>query len=112
MDISINLIHLLSFSFSADVGQSRVPYPVASTTKETADVVSDKEAAATRLASAKDAARAAYAYQPGKTYRTKRVFKVTGLPLILFIPLIMRFLCFSCPFQQFHFLVLVKFLII
>lgn len=43
-----------------DVGITRVPYPVSSSA----------------LSVTKDVARAAYAYQPGKTYRSKRVFKV------------------------------------
>ncbi|VDN22005.1 unnamed protein product [Gongylonema pulchrum] len=69
-------------SKGGDVIQHRVPYPAASSTIQTATatapaaVTSSKESTTAQTATAKKDTRVTYAYQPGKTYRTKRVFKV------------------------------------
>ncbi|EFO20709.2 RAB-33 protein [Loa loa] len=57
-----------------DVGLSRVPYLEAASTDNSTHV--EKSADKTQAISSKYTTGAIYAYQPGKTYRTKRVFKV------------------------------------
>uniref|UniRef100_A0A915PF42 Ras-related protein Rab-33 n=1 Tax=Setaria digitata TaxID=48799 RepID=A0A915PF42_9BILA len=59
-----------------DVSLSRVPYPITSLANNSLPSSVEKNSEKTHTASAKDISRASYAYQPGKTYRTKRVFKV------------------------------------
>ncbi|VDK74321.1 unnamed protein product [Litomosoides sigmodontis] len=58
-----------------DVGLSRVAYPEI-TPMNTTPASKQKIVSTTQVVSSKYASRAIYAYQPGKTYRAKRVFKV------------------------------------
>lgn len=62
------------YQFLADVGLKRVRYPEVTSINSTTPVEKNYEAAQTVLS--KTATRAIYAYQPGKSYRGKRVFKV------------------------------------
>ncbi|EJW82252.1 hypothetical protein WUBG_06837 [Wuchereria bancrofti] len=57
-----------------DIGLSRVPYSEAVSVSSSIPV--GKNAEVTQTVPSKSTAGAIYAYQPGKTYRAKRVFKV------------------------------------
>ncbi|VDK71220.1 unnamed protein product [Onchocerca ochengi] len=59
-----------------DVGLSRVPYPVATSADSFALSSVKKNAETAHTISTKYTTGTTYAYQPGKTYRKKRVFKV------------------------------------
>ncbi|KAL4002626.1 Ras-related protein Rab-33A domain protein [Acanthocheilonema viteae] len=59
-----------------DVGLSRVPYPEVTSVNSSIPVSVEKSVETAQTVSSKYATGAIYAYQPGKIYRAKRVFKV------------------------------------
>ncbi|CAG9540888.1 unnamed protein product [Cercopithifilaria johnstoni] len=81
--IRLSNLHFSTHNSTEESGQdeidgslSRVPYPEVTSVNKSTSASIEKNVNTAQTVSSKYVAGATYAYQPGKTYRAKRVFKV------------------------------------